>query len=203
MIEGEDSATKSRQVVILDHQPRWRSEFEAIGTHLRSVLGDTALRIDHIGSTSVPGLGAKDIIDIQVTVADLGRMTESEARMKQAGFLQRGDIHRDNFVGLPDSTSVELEKKYFREAEGDRRRHMHVRQEGRFNQRYPLIFRDYLRANPVVRDAYEIVKRRLAGIFPESIDGYLSIKDPYMDTIYAGAEHWAQNVGWKPDDHFL
>ena len=121
----------------------------------------------------------------------------------EAGETTGQDVGNVWFVGLTDGNSVELEKKYFREAEGDRRRHLHVRQAGRFNQRYPLLFRDYLRANPVVRDAYEIVKRRLTGIFPDNIDGYLSIKDPYMDTIYAGAEHWAQTIDWKPDDRFL
>lgn len=196
-------ARMDRPLEIVDHQFRWAAEFAVMGNRLRTLLGDTALRIDHIGSTSVPGLGAKDIIDLQITVVDLGDMEALETRMKAAGFRQRGDILRDCFVGMPDSDNASLEKKYFREAEGARRHHMHVREEGRFNQRYPLLFRDYLRANPVVRDAYEIVKRRLVGIFPDNIDGYLSIKDPYMDTIYAGAEHWARNVGWKPDDQFL
>jgi GrpB-like predicted nucleotidyltransferase (UPF0157 family) len=174
-----------------------------MGVQLRSILGNEALRVDHIGSTSVPKLAAKDIIDIQVTVADLDDLGEFVARMKSAGYLQRGNIHRDNYVGIPDGDSTELEKKYFREAEGDRRRHMHVRQEGRLNQRYALLFRDYLRSNPVVRDGYEIVKIRLTEIFPENIDGYLSIKDPFMDVIYAGAEFWATHVRWKPDEHYL
>ena len=203
MSEEPDQTRISRTIVILAYQLRWQDEFAAVGNRLRSALGDTALRIDHIGSTSVPGLGAKDIVDIQVTVADLDRMEEFIARMKSAGFVQRGDIHRDNYVGSPDPYSIDLEKKYFREADGERRCHIHVRQEGRLNQRYALLFRDYLRSNPVVRDGYEIVKRRLTEIFPESIDGYLSIKDPFMDVIYAGAEFWATNVGWKPDDRYL
>ena len=182
-MNDEDSAMKSRQVVILDPQTRWRSEFEDMGTDLRRILGDTALRIDHIGSTSVPGLGAKDIIDIQVTVADLGRMTEFVTRMKKAGFLQRGDVHRDNFVGLPDGTSIELEKKYFREAEGDRRRHMHIRQEGRFNQRYALLFRDYLRQHPEVAQEYAALKDKLAHQFQHNRPSYMKGKTPFIDQV--------------------
>lgn len=200
--DEEKPSGRTPEVVVVGHQAHWQSEFETMGAHLREVLGSTALRIDHIGSTSVPGLAAKDIIDIQVTVANLSCMESFETRMKGAGFRQRGDIQRDVLVGLPGD-SPELEKKYFRESNGDRRRHIHVRQQGRINHRYALLFRDYLRAIPAVRGAYEIVKKRLAEIFPNSIDGYLSIKDPYMDTIYTGAEHWAQNVGWKPDDRYL
>ena len=61
----------SAPIVIIPYQNRWRSEFREVARRLRQVLGDLASRIDHIGSTSVPGLGAKDIIDIQITVEDL------------------------------------------------------------------------------------------------------------------------------------
>jgi len=94
-------------------------------------------------------------------------------------------------------------KAYFREPERQRRCHLHVRQQGLQNQRYALLFRDFLRANKNVRIAYERIKRRLVEIFPESIDGYLYIKDPLMDIIYEGAESWASTVDWTPDASYL
>jgi len=77
------------------------------------------------------------------------------------------------------------------------------RQQGLKNQRYALLFRDYLRANKTVKIGYERIKRRLAEIFPDSIGGYLYIKDPLMDIIYQGAESWAETVGWSQDQTHL
>ena len=67
----KEVAVNTGPVIITDHQTRWADEFQTAGAQLRKVLGDSALRIDHIGSTSVPGLGAKDIVDIQITVESL------------------------------------------------------------------------------------------------------------------------------------
>ena len=66
-----------------------------------------------------------------------------------------------------------------------------------------ILFRDFLRCNETVRLSYEQIKRRLARIFPENIDGYLYIKDPLMDIIFEGAEIWARETSWVPDSDFL
>jgi len=199
----KDIALNTGPVVITDYQPRWADEFQTAATQLRKVLGESALRIDHISSTSVPGLGAKDIVDIQITLESLDDMAAFTEKMLAANFLRRGTIHYDCLVGIDDPDSPQLRKAYFREPEGQRRCHLHVRQQGLQNQRYALLFRDFLRANNTVRIGYERIKRRLTEIFPESIDGYLYIKDPLMDIIYEGAESWATTVDWTPDDLFL
>ena len=196
-------APNTGPVVITDYQARWADEFKTAGAQLRKVLGDSALRIDHIGSTSVPGLGAKDIVDIQITVKSLDDLDAFTKKMLAANFLRRGTIHHDCLVGIDDPESPQLRKAYFREPEGQRRCHLHVRQQGLKNQRYALLFRDFLRANSTVRMAYERIKRRLTEIFPESIDGYLYIKDPLMDIIYEGAESWAKTVEWAEDELYL
>ena len=194
-----DIAPNTGPVVIIDHQSRWSDEFQTAAKQLRQVLGDSALRIDHIGSTSVPGLGAKDIVDIQITVESLDDLEAFAEKMLAANFLRRGTIHHDCLVGIDDPDSPQLRKAYFREPEGQRRCHLHVRQHGLQNQRYALLFRDFLRADARARLAYERIKRRLTEIFPESIGGYLYIKDPLMDIIYEGAESWAKTVDWTPD----
>ena len=71
---------------------------------------------------------------------------------------------------------------------GKRITHIHIRQNGRFNQQYPLLFRDYLRTHDIMRQGYATIKSRLAEIFPNSIEGYLYIKDPLMDMIFATAQ---------------
>ncbi len=192
----------SDPVIISPYNPAWPVEFRRIGGRLRQFLGPLALRIDHIGSTSVPGLAAKDIIDVQITVPDLDDPGLIPA-LQQAGYVLREDIRRDLYVGIDDPDSPELQKRYAREAAGQRETHIHIRQPGRLNQRYALLFRDYLRASEVTRWAYETIKFHLAEVFPESIEGYLSIKDPLMDAIFEAAQHWADRVAWQPPDDFL
>lgn len=108
------------------------------------------------------------------------------------------DVFRDKPDGDP-----ELQKLFVREPAGQRRAHIHIRESGRFNQRYALLFRDYLRASPSVRASYELVKRQAAELFPEDIDGYLRLKDPVLHLIHEAAALWAQQTRWRPDEEFL
>jgi GrpB-like predicted nucleotidyltransferase (UPF0157 family) len=197
-----DLTRTSRPVVISPYQPRWPEEFRTIGGRIRELVGAGSVRIDHIGSTAVPGLGAKDVIDVQVTVADLDLAGAAVTPLQSAGFRQGDQFVYDEFPTM-STADPGLRKLYLREAEGERRTHIHIRELGRFNQRYALQFRDYLRASGAVRAEYEVVKRRAAQLFPESIDGYLFLKDPVVHIIYEAATLWATMVGWMPDDEFL
>ena len=185
-----------RRVNIVEHDPDWCRQYQDIASNLRSTGGRNIIRIDHIGSTSVPGLASKDIIDIQVTVKDLDD-SEHIRLFKNIGFQKRINNCSDLLVGVAQG-SAELRKQIFREPGGERRAHIHVREEGRLNQRYALLFRDYLRSDLCVQRSYDIIKRQLAEIYPDDIDGYLSIKDPVMDIIYRSAEHWAAVEDWQP-----
>jgi GrpB-like predicted nucleotidyltransferase (UPF0157 family) len=187
---------KSNPVIVLPYREEWTADFTHIASHLHSALGDVAVQIDHTGSTSVSGLAAKNIIDVQVTVRSLDdprlqpRLLAHGFRFWKPGFLF------DEFVGMDDPESPDLRKLLAVEPEGERRANIHIREQGRLNQRYALLFRDYLRASPVVTKAYETIKIRLAEIFPDSIDGYLYIKDPLMDLIFEAAGQWAVGTGW-------
>ena len=189
-------------LVVLAYQAHWKDEFARIATDIRGVVGPAAARIDHIGSTAVPGLGAKDVIDIQITVADLDAVEEVTSPLRAAGFRGGTAFEYDVFHGKPP-TDGELRKRFMREPEGARRAHIHIRERGRFNQRYALLFRDYLRASEEVRAAYEVLKRRAAQLFPDDIDGYLSLKDPVLHIVYASASLWADKVGWTPDEDYV
>ncbi len=156
-----DLAKRTRPVVVIDHQPRWAEEYDQIETELRTLVGDVSLAIDHIGSTSVPDLGAKDVIDVQITIASLDASDEFCSRLVAGGLRQAGAFRYDSYFGMAEA-DPELRKLYFREREGARRVHLHVRERGRFNQRYALLFRDYLRASPAACLAYEMLKRRAA-----------------------------------------
>jgi GrpB-like predicted nucleotidyltransferase (UPF0157 family) len=197
-----DITRRSRPIAIVPYQDRWPIEFRQIGGRARDVVGAAALRVDHIGSTAVPGLGAKDVIDVQITVADLDEVDRVVEPLRAAGFRQGESFVYDEFRGKA-ANGVELRKLYMREPEGERRVHLHIRELGRFNWRYALLFRDYLRAAPAVRGEYELLKRRAAHLFPESIDGYLSLKDPVFHIIYEAATLWAEKVAWAPDGEYV
>jgi GrpB-like predicted nucleotidyltransferase (UPF0157 family) len=188
-------------VVVEDYRQHWADDFTRLARRIRALVGPAAIRIDHIGSTAVPGLGAKDVIDLQITVGSLDRVDAVAGPFRGAGFRQDGALCFDVFHGK-STTDLELRKIFVREPEGERRAHIHVREIGRFNQRYALLFRDYLRAAEDARGAYEQLKREAARIYPDSIDGYLQLKDPVFHILYAAASLWAEKVGWRPtEDH--
>jgi GrpB-like predicted nucleotidyltransferase (UPF0157 family) len=179
--------------IIIDYRTSWPQEFHDIAEQLRRGLGELALRIDHIGSTSVPDLAAKDIIDIQLTVAALdGGIIDALERL---GYRLRPEYDDDHLPPGSVEDAAEWSKLYFSPPEGQRRSHLHVRVAGRANQRYPILFRDYLRSHPQTAAAYAELKRRLAA---ELADGktYPEVKDPAVDLIYFAAEEWAAASGW-------
>lgn len=197
-----DITKKSRPVVVTSYQSHWVDDFTQIARHIRDLVGHAAIRIDHIGSTAVPGLAAKDVIDIQVTVFDLDEAGGLTKPLRDSGFRQGTAFQYDVFHNKPE-TDPELRKLFMREPEGERRAHIHIRELGRFNQRYALLFRDYLRSSENVRAEYELLKRRASQLFPEGLDGYLTLKDPVEHIIYEAASLWAEKVKWNPDENYL
>lgn len=179
---------------IVPYRAEWCAEFKEIAAVIRSGLGALALRIDHIGSTAIPGLCAKDVIDLQITVARLDN--ELSQKLCQLGFIQRPEISNDHRPPGALGPASDWAKLYFKQAQGQRRCHIHVRQAGRPNQRYPLLFRDYLRAHPQSAAAYGELKQRLAAGLAEEAD-YAEVKDPAVDLIYFAAEAWAQQIRWQ------
>ncbi len=191
----------SRPVVIEPYTERWVTEYQSIATRLRAAAGSEAIRIDHIGSTSIPGLGAKDVIDVQVTVADLHSCDELLASLRAIGFTRGEQVEYDS-PALPSADQADLAKRYMREPAAERRTHVHIRQAGALNQRFALLFRDYLRATPSVRAHYEIVKQRAAQLFPNNIDGYIWLKHAPIQIIHEAAMLWATAVSWAPSAEY-
>ncbi|HSI72827.1 MAG TPA: GrpB family protein [Fimbriimonas sp.] len=179
-------------IEIVPYRDSWPDEFLQIGKIICEALGEDALAIHHIGSTSVPGLDAKNVIDIQVTVADLE--LPIEARLSSAGFSRVERILTDHCPPGMILASAELDKRVY--GFTGRRVHLHVRAAGRFNQRYALLCRDYLRSHPRAADAYAEIKRQLARYFPDDVGAYYDIKDPVFDVLMAAAEEWAKHVAW-------
>lgn len=180
-------------IEIITYQARWPTEFKNIGSKIRAAVGDKAFAIHHIGSTSVPNLAAKDVIDIQMTVTSLDVQIQSQ--LKEIGFelSPHQQDHCPSGMKLPAN---DLEKRHYRGAE--RKINLHIRKHNAFNQRYPILFRDFLRSNAVAADAYGEIKRQLAKYFSDNSDAYYDIKDPVCDALIAGAFLWAKSTDWNP-----
>ena len=177
-------------ILIEPYSDRWPEQFRELAARIRAALGERALRIDHIGSTAVPGLAAKPVIDVQVTVRDL-----ADARtLVDAGFEEKVGFG-DNRPPGAQGPDADWEKRFFNPPSG--RANVHVRVKGRPNQRYPLLFRDYLRIHPEAAKAYEQLKRGLARHLPDSAV-YADVKDPACDLIATAADAWAKATGWEP-----
>ena len=185
-------------IEILPYQAHWIIEFQQLGITLRQALGPLALRIDHIGSTSVPGLGAKDIIDIQVTVAALTPEEPLTAAFAAAGHPLRPGILEDHRPAGDLRPNADWQKRYCPELPGERRVHIHARTAGTANQRYALLFRDFLRSNLAASGSYDQIKRELARLHPDDADAYYAVKDPVCDLVMVAAETWAASVNWCP-----
>ena len=184
-------------IEIIPYDHRWPREFRRIVAPLREALGALAARIDHIGSTAVPGLAAKDVVDVQVMVASLDAAPLVTA-LAPLGYTLAADISDDHVPPGRSASPEEWRKLYFRAPQGQRRTHLHVRQAGRANQRYALLFRDYLRTDPLAAGAYGQIKVALARLHPDDIDAYYDVKDPVCDIIIAAAELWAATTDYTP-----
>lgn len=185
------------RVELKPYDPQWPVEFVRLQRKLEAALGDLAVRIDHIGSTSVPGLGAKDCIDIQVSVGSLEHREEINQAFERSGFTMQpygSDHEPPGFTG----DEAEWSKMVFSPPDDERLCNVHVREVGRANRRYALLFRDYLRATPHARDTWFEMKGRLAEQYPNDSMTYGYVKDAATDVLMLIAEQWAADSGWQP-----
>ncbi len=172
-------------VVVVPYDPEWPGLFSNLGMALRGALGAIALRIDHIGSTAVPGMPAEPIVDVQISVASLEPVEPFRAPLEGLGYIFR-------------SGNPELTKRYFREKPGARRTHIHVRRAGSWSEQFALLFRDYMRAHTEDASRHGEVKRRLAEQHPDDRHDYTGAKAPFLWEIMVKADRWSQNTGWEP-----
>jgi GrpB-like predicted nucleotidyltransferase (UPF0157 family) len=172
-------------VELVPYSSEWPQRFEQLSRSFRRALGDVAVRIDHIGSTAVPGLAAKPIIDIQISVRDFEPLDAYRVPLEQLGYVFRTD-------------NTERTKRYFREPPRTPRTHVHVRRVGSWAEQFALLFRDYLRAHNDDARRYEVLKSELAERYRHDRDGYTEAKEPFIWEVMGRADRWSQEVGWMP-----
>jgi dephospho-CoA kinase len=181
---------------IVDYDPEWPRQARRLINRLRLAAGDKALRIDHVGSTAVPGLAAKDVIDLQLTVRSLDDADALADALAGAGFPELPEFTRDT----PQATDPDPEhwrKRTHASADPGRWANLHVRAAGSPGWRYALLFPAWLRADDAARAEYEAVKREAAPRFAD-IPSYGAAKDPWFTQADGRAEAWAERTGWQP-----
>ena len=198
---------RSRPVPV-PYDPSWPDQARRITARLNTACGHRAVRIDHIGSTAVAGLDAKDVIDVQVTVASLDAADGLAENLTSAGYV-RMPVTAD--MSKPDARSTVAEfdrtsseslwhKRLHCSADPGRPTNVHVRVDGWPNQQFALLFVDWLAANPDAQEQYLAVKRdaERAGTLDDHIADYVAAKEPWFSEAYLRAWNWADASGWRP-----
>lgn len=165
-------------IVVRDHDPTWSAMFEQERARVHGALGSMVITIEHMGSTAVPGLAAKPIIDLLVGVRSL-----IEARSSGVVPLQAL-----GYTYVPQYESWLPGELFFRRGmPGPWTHHLHVME--RSNPRWEefLLFRDYLRSHRMVADAYASLKKALALVFDDDIAGFRNAKHPFVQAVIAKA----------------
>jgi GrpB-like predicted nucleotidyltransferase (UPF0157 family) len=193
-----DSSQEPR-AILLDYDPSWAERGARLTARLRTLLGPPAPRAEHIGSTAIPGMAAKDILDIQLSVADLAAAEEAFTEpLGRLGFVLH-HYRRDHVpAGRPDDPARWTKRLWYRRDHPDGAVNLHARAVGSPGERLALLFRDWFRAHPAQVPAYSRFKRVVAE-HAADIGTYSDIKDPVVDLIVELAEDWAAATGWSAD----
>ncbi|MBS3784966.1 MAG: GrpB family protein [Anaerolineae bacterium] len=168
----------TRHIEVVPHNPHWSEQFEQEVDELTAVFGEEIVAAHHIGSTAIPGIVAKPIIDILLEVRDIGRIDAFNEEMRARGYLPKGAF------GIPGR------RFFIKGTEESRTHHIHVFQAGDPEFRRHLTFRDYLRAHRDEAQAYSRLKQELAQRVPHDIEGYMAGKDAFIKEIERRAEAW-------------
>lgn len=165
------------------YSPEWVKKFESIKAMLEGVFGDQALAIEHVGSTSVPGMKAKPIIDVLVVVKDVRPLNREEMLMQSKGYLVE-----ENYVA-PNTLLFRLVNE-----NGSKLENIHVCENGAPMQKQFLAMRNYLRAFPEEAKRYAQLKDELVNKFPNDYESYRAAKDPFLKVLEEKSYLWYSTI---------
>jgi dephospho-CoA kinase len=185
------AAPRPPLVTVAPYDPEWPAQAARLADRVAAIAGVHGRGVAHIGSTAVPGLPAKDVVDLQLLVDDLDEADALADDLAAGGFPRMpgewwdDDDDDDVDSGVP---GARLAKRLHCAADPGRAVNLHVRVAGSPWARASVLFRDWLRANGDERDAYAAVKQQAQGV---GIEEYMAAKDPWIRAALARAEAWA------------
>ena len=173
-----------RQIAVVPYDPLWPDAFEAEAAAVGRALGGNLLEVHHIGSTAIPGIHAKPVIDVLAVVSDVEMLDRDAERMAALGYEAMGEF------GIAG-------RRYFRRdnAAGQRTHQVHAFRAGSPHVGRHLAFRDFMRAHPALAARYGELKQKLAEAFPNDIDAYMDGKDGFIKDMQARALAWEAERG--------
>ena len=163
-----------RTIVVVDYDSSWPEEFERLRSRIWPVVSDVALSVEHVGSTAVPGLAAKPVIDVSVVVRTASDVPLAIERLASLGYAHRARLGiegREAFDSPPGSAA----------------HHLYLCPRDSPGLANHLAVRDHLRTHPEAAKEYGELKKRLAGQFPHDIDGYVNGKTDFLLTVLRAA----------------
>lgn len=177
--------------------PDWPTQAARIAARVRRAIGREDARVDHIGSTAVPDMPAKDVIDLQLTVASMDDADEHAEALAAAGFPRLAHVDRDNPKDYAPDVA-QWRKRLHASADPGRLVNLHLRAEGGHGWRLALLMRDWLRADEAAHEEYASLKRKLSHRFAadDDTENYAEAKEPWFDHAAVRAEGWAKDTGW-------
>jgi GrpB-like predicted nucleotidyltransferase (UPF0157 family) len=161
----------TKHVIVDDYNPEWKNEFERISDELLAVLTGKIISIEHVGSTSVQGLAAKPIIDIDIVINK--NFEEVKQALEMVGYLYEGDL------GITGREAFRYENKPHL-----MKHHLYVCNKENEELHRHTTFRNYLRQHKEDKDKYSIIKKEMALKYPYDIDSYTEGKQPVIQEIY-------------------
>jgi len=167
-----------RRMNVVDYSAEWPTLYEHELALLREMLGNELVRAHHIGSTAVPGLAAKPVIDILLEVQSVERLDTFDNVMEQLGYQPHGEF------GIPG-------RRYYPKGGDDRTHHVHAFAVDDPHIEVHLAFRDYLRVHPASIIEYAAVKREAAVVHETDPEGYVAFKRDFVERTMGKAVHWA------------
>ena len=180
MTEKEPLPSEQREVELVPHNPEWSLQADQEISRLLEGLSVPIIGIYHIGSTSVPGIKAKPILDFVMEVDNQEAVVSSIAEFESLGYQSKGEF------GIPG-------RQFFtRDTDGERTHHLHVFQKGHPDIERHTVFRDYLRANPEAAREYEKLKEKLAKRFPKQSGNYTEAKSDFILSMDEVARYWVE-----------
>ena len=164
----------TKHVVVLPYDEQWKHDFLQIKAELAIALGQLAIEIEHVGSTSVQGLSAKPIIDIDVVIKDYSGLENAILALEKIGYQHEGNL------GIAGREAFKYDGK-----EHLRKHHLYVCPEDSRELKRHIAFRDYLQTHPDAVREYGRIKEEGAELYPDDIDRYIEHKSPFIEKIYA------------------
>ena len=162
-----------KRVEVVPYDPQWPRNFEAIQKEILENLGELVVAVHHVGSTSVPGMSAKPIIDLDVEIPNRSVFPEVRDRLAAAGYQHEGDL------GIRDREAFRYEGKSHLQ-----KHHLYVCPRDSRELRRHLTFRNYLRTHPDAAGEYSQVKETAARQYPDGIEGYMFFKNDCIAALY-------------------